>query len=342
MPNEQTQTTEPGGETQSQSATTEASAKTADAGTGGGDGGGNGDSSAGQTEGKEVGNGAASGDWKAGLNSDISASPSLKDIKTVDDLAKQFIDSQAFIGNSIRIPSEHASDEDKQAFRAKLLERVPGLAEVSTDSDAFTATMRQLGAPEEAKGYKLPELEGDNLTPIEGFNEWAHEANMTQSQFDIVAKRFTEAQVAASETQAANHNADMEGLHKDWGYAFDEKRTQAINTAKLTGMPDDFITAMEANRVPVQWLKAMAGLADKFGPDGDIGDVNAQRKGEMTTSEAQAQHDEVMNNREHPYWTARQGSPEKKRAIDMVLKLKERAMGKGSRAPVVTFGYGEE
>lgn len=261
---------------------------------------------------------------------------------SVESLAKQFLDLQSHLGGSVRIPSEHASDEDKAAFRQKLIDKVPGLAVVDAgDPDAFAATMRQMGAPADASGYALPQLEGENLDPVEGFNEWAHAANLTQAQFDTIAKGFTAAEVAKREAMAVEHNAGMEALRGDWGFAYDQKMAGVANLAKLKGAPADMVTAIEAGRVAPAVLRFLSAVADSFGGDGmpSLGD---QQQQEMTTSEANATYLEIMNNKQHDYWTALPGSAERTAAQELVMKLQERRMGKDSRAAAATFGLPDE
>ena len=63
-------------------------------------------------------------DWRSAIPEDVRGSPSLQNIESIEDLATQFVNAQGLIGNSIRIPSDNASDEDRAAFRQKLLEKV--------------------------------------------------------------------------------------------------------------------------------------------------------------------------------------------------------------------------
>lgn len=262
---------------------------------------------------------------------------------SVEALATQLVNAQGLIGNSIRIPSENASDEDRAKFRQTLLERVPGLSEVNAeDPEAYRATMRQLGAPEDATGYRLPELP-EGLEPVDGFNEWAHEAALTQAQFETIAKRFTEASVAGAEQQMAAHNAEMEALHREWGYAYEQNNAAALGAAKLTKAPEDFIEAMEAGRVSANWVRYFATLAENY-TEADIDDGGRrQQQAEMTPAEAQAQINEIMANKEHhPYWTAMPGTPEKQAAMELLMKLRHRAMGRSGRDVVAEVGQPED
>jgi len=285
----------------------------------------------------------AAPDWRDQIAEDVRGSKALESVKDVADLATQFVNAQGLIGNSIRIPSENASDEDRAAFRARLLEKVPGLAEVAADDPAaFAATMRQLGAPQDATGYRLPEVEGaDGLDAVEGFNDWAHEANLTQAQFATLAERFTQAQVAQAETRATDHNAQMEVLHREWGYAYEQKVQAAISVAKLTDAPAEVVEAIEKGAIRPDLLRYFATLAARFG-ENDIGDAQRSGQVEMTPGEAQLQLAEIMDNDDHPYWSAMPGSPAKVAAIELVMKLRHRAMGAEGRGAAASIGQADE
>ena len=254
---------------------------------------------------------------------------------------KQFVDLQAYVGDSIRAPHPDASPETWAEFRAKLQDKVPGLVEMNVeDDDAVTHTMRALGMPEEAGGYSMPEIENaENLQAVAGFNEWAHEARLTQRQFETLAKRFSESELKRAEESAASHNEGMEALQREWGFAYEQKRGAAITAAKVLGAPDDFTEALADNKVPAPWVKFMAGISERLGKEADVGALRDGQKREMTPAEAEEEHSRIMNDRTHPFWSAPAGSKEKARAMALVQKLKTRAMGPESRAPAATFGY---
>jgi hypothetical protein len=50
-------------------------------------------------------------DWRANLSDDLRSSKGLESVKDVESLAKQFLDAQSHIGNSIRIPGEDAGQD---------------------------------------------------------------------------------------------------------------------------------------------------------------------------------------------------------------------------------------
>lgn len=285
-------------------------------------------------------------DWRASLPDDLKEAPALKDVTDVGALAKQFVDQQKYLGNAVRIPGEDASEDDKKAFREKLRAKVPNLVEVDHDNyESFEEMAKRFGAPEDPTKYVPPKFEdlpeGMKESPLLDILKNAGvKSKLTQKQFENIAREFTETELQRARTHHEEHKAGMKKLADEWGYAFDKKLEAAVRAAEVSGAPEQLVEAVKGQTVPPEVMKWLAGLADQLGGEGK---ANDGRKGEgdgfITPQEAQAQHDEIMANREHPYWTARPGSPEKKRAIEKVLALKELAMGRGSKDAAATFGH---
>ena len=102
-------------------------------------------------------------DWRDSLeNEELKGNESLKSFENIDGLAKAFVETKAMVGNSIRIPSEEASDEDRAAFYNKLMERAPALM-LRPDPDSseqMNEFHRMMGVPEDETGY---DYEGTDL-----------------------------------------------------------------------------------------------------------------------------------------------------------------------------------
>ena len=64
--------------------------------------------------------------WLSSLPEELRSNPTLQDTKSVEALAKRFVDTKSALGASIRIPGEDASDEVRQEFYSKLNSSVPG------------------------------------------------------------------------------------------------------------------------------------------------------------------------------------------------------------------------
>ena len=305
---------------------------------------GHGEGAKGGQGGSGTGNGAASGDWRDGISEDLRASPALKDIADVDSLAKQFVDQGEFLGNAIRVPGADASTEAKEAFNKKLQEKVPDLVRISDDDDSFKNLMQRFGSKSKPDDYTAPKFdnmpEGMQQSPMDKvLRDAAVKNNLTDKQFQGICSEFTQVEIAKANEFAETHTAEMKALDTEWGYAFDQKKADAIAAAKATKAPEAMIEAMEKGSVRAEVYRWMNQLAGQLGEDFMASDA-MNRGGEkvLGKAEAQAQYDEIMNNKEHAYWKAIPGSDEKVRAMGQMTKLKEIAMGKGSRDVAITFG----
>ena len=84
-----------------------------------------------EAEGEGAGGGGGDDKWYAGhVAEGAELPPLLTESADFDSFLKQAVDYQAMQGSSIRIPGENASEEDRQAFYAKLTAQVPGLMAV--------------------------------------------------------------------------------------------------------------------------------------------------------------------------------------------------------------------
>jgi len=250
-------------------------------------------------------------DWRAELPEEVRSHALVTEAKDVAALARQAIDLQAYQGSSIRIPSEHASAEDQQAFREKLRQHVPNLIEADlTDTEAQRELQRRMGLPEEAAGYVRPEFElpeGVDLdySMLDTFQPLAHEAGLTQGQFNTIVEKFTAANVEAATAARQQHIQGMEALHKEWGYAFDSKMSAAKVGAKvfadagLEVFAGDDLTVMGAST-----LRALAEVGSRLGGEGSSleKDPGGAATTHITPAEAKRQRQEMLSNTEHPMW----------------------------------------
>lgn len=237
--------------------------------------------------------------WREDLPEDIRGADTLKDIEDVGSLAKQFIDQSRFLGNSVRIPGEDASSEDRAAFRAKLMEKNTGLVEIPTDPDdaeAFTALHAALGMPKEASEYAIPEIEGVELDAerAKSFAEAAHAAGMSKKQFEKVMGVIFKNDAELIGAQNDEHNAAMTTLRTDWGDAFEGKIARAKKIAELTGAPAGLIEAAGNGKLDAGTLRWLDGLGASLG--GEAAEMVNQAGGAtgITPMEAREKADEIM------------------------------------------------
>lgn len=271
--------------------------------------------------------------WRDALPSELQESASLKDVKDIGSLAQQFVDLQSHLGNSIRVPSEHASQEDRAKFYEKLQKHAPDLLPRPdrNDTDAMDAFYASMGRPEEASGYEKPEIpEGVNVPDerIQAFQEIAHKHGLNAEQFKGVLGEVLAADQAAYQQQMDGHNQAMDGLKQEWGAAFDDRNGRAVKMLEATGAPADIVQMAKDGMVGANTLKWMYDLSTKFGGEGAPAVQDQGASGRMTPAEAEAQISEIMNNRQHPYWDSHH--PEHQSAIKKMLELGKFANPKAS------------
>lgn len=130
----------------------------------------------------------------------LKSDPHLSRIKDIDALAKNVVDSQKFISQSVRIPGEDATEEERAAFYTKL------------------------GRPEKAEEYTLelkPEYVEKGVKVDDAQQQWykdvALKANLTKEQANIVFESYVDKEVAAATDQQVSQT---------------EKATKTINELK--------------------------------------------------------------------------------------------------------------
>lgn len=146
-----------------------------------------------------------------GLPEDLQKEKSLGDFKDVAGLAKSFVDTKKMLGNSVKIPDENSSPEDRQAFYSKL--GVPGKTE------EYTAKM-----PMTKDGKEFPDLDTE---VIDYFKAGAHELNYTDEQLQFalnVNATLAQQMMDSMDTEAKEtENA----LIQEWGNDFEENLKRA-------------------------------------------------------------------------------------------------------------------
>lgn len=267
----------------------------------------------------------ANTDWRASLPDDLKSSESLKSVKDIASLAKQFVDQQSYLGNAIRVPSEHASEADKKAFYDKLVKHAPDLIPRPNrdDPESMNAVLAALGRPDDKTLYEAPEVapELKEFVPderIEAFRDIAHKYGLTKDQFKGVMADVLSADAQIVQNQKYALNESRAALHKEWGAVFDERSAQALKLAESTGAPAAFVEAIKTGAVNGEALKWLHSLSARMGDKLNIV-TDESNSGKMTPSEAQSRISEIMNNRKHPYWDSHH--PEHKRAMDTVIEL---------------------
>lgn len=272
------------------------------------------------------------GSWRDSLPEDIRTSDALKNFGDVNGLAKAFVDTKRMQGNSIHIPGEDASDEQRRAFVDKLIERVPGVMlkpDFEHDGEQSAEFWRSLGAPENGAGYEMPEIQlNDNEDfqvdddRIDIMREAAAKAGVTKQQFKSVMDAVLKHDIENQRSIGGQQNESMRTLHQEWGMAFEQNYAAALQVARATGAPDVLVDAIKNAQAGPETLKWLYNMGKNMGTEGqnilNQGDGTTTR---LTPAEAQQKIDEIMGNKQHPYWDATHPSHEN--AMKEMVKLHE-------------------
>lgn len=286
------------------------------------EGNGNENSNIGGDNGGAGGNGTGDG-WLEAVSEEYRPHLEKNGIKDVSGLAKQFVDLQSHLGNSIRVPSAEAGDADRAAFYEKIQKHAPDLMPKPTDDESKAAIWQTLGTPEQASEYdvQVPEAlagaVGDDRVNM--LREVAHKHRLTKDQFQGVVSEILGADAqsyqAAVEAQQQGHAA----LKSKWGEAYEQRMSNVNNLLQQTGAPESLAKAVAEGNIDASALEWIYNMSDRVSQDEGSNLSRDQGNGKLTPHEAESQMSEILNNKHHPYWDA--GHPDHKRAVDLMTKL---------------------
>jgi len=208
------------------------------------------------------------GDWRNSLPEDMRNNATLQEVKSVEVLAKRFLDTKSMVGNSIRVPGADAPAEDIAAFRQSLLEKNVGLMAVpnTEDAESMAAVHKAMGLPDDAAGYVKPEHWVGMTDERFGFLAGeAHKAGLSKSQFEQMAGSMAVADNDRMSGFDADHKSGIDQLKGDWGRAYDQKVSRASNIAKQLDAPEGLQAALADGKVDAGTLRWLDSIAEKFG-----------------------------------------------------------------------------
>lgn len=261
------------------------------------------------------------------------------EVKTAGDDPQKFWDQisnhREFLGQSIRIPGPDAGDEAWAKFNEKLVAKVPTLIPAPNTDDpvVMDAFYSKIGRPAKPEDYKIPEMKVEvegyqmDMKPIEILRPIAHKHGVTQKQFEGIVKEMTEANAAMVVESGKAKAEKIKGLETEWGAAYEQNYSKAIAAAKNSKAPEALLKALESKQADPSVVKWLHSLSETMGGGEDnplLRDKNSNNKPPtMTPAEAQERIDEIMGNREHPYWIA--SHPQHKDAMERMLRLQKLA-----------------
>ena len=225
------------------------------------------------------------------LSDEVKTNPTLIQYNTLEDALKGHIQTKSLVGSSIRIPSEDASDTDKQEYLDKLLSHAPNLMLKPDFAEADQASefYRTIGKPEGADKYTMPE--GHKLVDsVESeIREIAFKSNLTQAQFANLAAEMDSRNQQLTENIQGQAEQAMSDLKAKWGMTFEDR----IETAKKTAV--DVYPGRDVTTLSAADLEAMYTVHESL--TGKGAQVKNQTEGQptgMTPDEARTRADEIM------------------------------------------------
>ena len=156
--------------------------------------------------------------WSEALPPDVREWDEVKNSDAPEKFWEQMVNMRSRMGQSIRIPSSDAGDQDRAEFYKKLQEKVPGLMPTPDfeKEDSLVDLYTRMGRPAEAKEYKNPEflkskgekVEGYGKEFVESFKDVAFKLGLSQKKFEEALSSIMGASILANEKAQELHQAD--------------------------------------------------------------------------------------------------------------------------------------
>lgn len=275
-------------------------------------------------------------DFLSSLDAEYRESLEKQGIKDVNTLVKNWADQRSYIGNSIRVPSAEAGQEDWDKFYNKLQKQAPNLIP-RPDKDkpeTIQAVLAALGRPESPDGYEQPQVpEGVDFGEerAAAFKQIAHKHGLTKEQFQGVLSEVLQMDAATYQQQAQNVEADKAALKAEWGSAYDERKGQVVKLMELTGAPDGIIEMAKNGAMGADVYKWFHSLSGNFKGEGTQVTTDQGGNGALTPAEANERINEIYANRQHPFFNV--SHPDHKNALKRMVDLVAAANPGASKDP---------
>jgi hypothetical protein len=260
--------------------------------------------------------------WRDSLSDELKAHKGLADVKDVGSLAQQFLDGQAALGTSIRIPGPEAGDEAWKAFHTKLTDKVPALIPTPDpdNPEVMNALYAKMGRPEDATGYEHPE--GMDATKMQEFAELSHALGLSKTQYGKMVGALQEFTVKQQEAASAAFTQGIRDLKQEWGIIYEDNVQMVDSVMKGTGAPKQLLELGAEGKLDATTLKWLHGIGKQLGSEG-INFNKDEFSTRVTPAEAKARVAEIMGDTKGPYWDG--GHPQHKEYVQRVVDLNRAA-----------------
>jgi len=260
--------------------------------------------------------------WRDNLPEAIRDHASLKDIKDVGALGQSYIDAQATMGTSIRIPGPEAGDDALKAFHTKLMDKVPGLIPTPNreNEDQMNALFKSMGRPDDATGYQHPE--GVDATQMVEFAALAHGLGLTGNQYTKMVGALNEFTTEKAEAANDAFVVAQRALKQEWGIVYEDNLQLVNSVMKGTDAPKEMMELAANGKLAPEATKWLYNIGIQLGTEG-INFTKDETTTRLSPSEAKARSAEIVNDSKGPYWDA--GHPQHQEYIQRVVDLNRAA-----------------
>ena len=257
----------------------------------------------------------------------------VKNAESFGDFMSWAYNARSLVGQSVRVPSEEAGQDDWDAFSAKLLEKNANVMMKPRNAEEVAAAMKALGRPDESAAYNF-EVEGyqPDTDRLASMKQMAHDANMTTDQFNSFMSGMAKAELEAGQAQAASTAESMAGLRQEWGAAYDQNIGQVKGFLSRLGAPEDLIGAEVDGQLGARYYTWFHDLARRLGGEGSPGAGNGGETHVMTPADAKSKIADIRANKDHAF---HRGDPD---AVQQMLSLQGLATGNASVKPFSAVG----
>jgi CRISPR/Cas system CSM-associated protein Csm2 small subunit len=206
---------------------------------------------------------------------------SIKSAGSLENLLNQHVNLEKKMGTAVFSPGEDADTDQWNKFYERVSTLAPGLTRIpdSDDAEGVSALYGKLGRPNEAAGYEVPEIKYgadgkvlDQGEYVEDFRQFAHENNITGSQFKKMLTWFGERTVNNLEAAAENRDKLMGELRTQWGDATDARISRVEQLVKDQGGEEAVAALGNLANNPVV-LNMLDKMADAMMEENSLGNM---------------------------------------------------------------------
>lgn len=129
------------------------------------------------------------------------------------------------------------------------------------DAEAVGKLLRQLGAPEDAAGYKIENIRDIDQPFMDGFRETARDLNILPSQASGIYNWYREAQEQMAEKFNQQAVKDQEELKVEWGDDYSKNTELMSRGFRMLELPQGVLENIEVS----MGTKAFMQLGKKLG-----------------------------------------------------------------------------